>query len=201
MRYSGKSSFLSQSPDQKLIHDTTQTGSGSFTATDGPTITITPTTTRTRSTTTIEVYVSYCPDPALAGGLMNLGMNFSTSDGGTYHGGNGQTLNLTDPALTVSSTNGTSSDDNPLCNVCSNSVGICCPPTVSCENDSGKCPEMALRLSGNTINGYLIAEVMNSTAPVAGRRKVRALPRRKSDDATAAKNREKKKGRRERREF
>ena len=30
------------------------------------------------------------------------------------------------------------------------------------------------------MNGYLIAQVMNSTAPVAGRRKVRALPRKKS---------------------
>jgi hypothetical protein len=52
---------------------------------------------------------------------------------------------------------------------------------VSCDEDDGKCPQFALELSSNTLNGYLIAQVMNSTAPVAGRRKVRALPRKKLD--------------------
>jgi len=52
-------------------------------------------------------------------------------------------------------------------------VGICCPPTVECGDQDGKCPTYALENSGNTINGYLIAQVMNSTADVAGKKKVR----------------------------
>ncbi|EXJ77263.1 hypothetical protein A1O3_10421 [Capronia epimyces CBS 606.96] len=71
--------------------------------------------------------------------------------------------------------------ENALCNTCPNSVGICCPPTVECDGDDGKCPLYALENSHNTLNGYLIAQVMNSSAPVAGRKKVRALPKPKND--------------------
>lgn len=123
---------------------------------------------------------------------MRLGTNFSSSGGGSYHGANPHSFNITDPGsssstspasnFTVPTTNSSSSsDDNALCNTCPNSVGICCPPTVLCDEDDGKCPQSALELSSNTLNGYLIAQVMNSTAPVAGRRKVRALPRKKPD--------------------
>ncbi len=46
---------------------------------------------------------------------------------------------------------------------------------MACDASDGKCPIYALENSGNTINGYLIQQVVNSTAPVAGRKKVRAL--------------------------
>lgn len=189
---------------------TLQTGSGSFTATDGPAITASPTTSRTRSTTTIEVYVSYCPQPILAGAIMGLGTNFSSSsfDDAT----NPHAFNASDPNSSPVDDDNT---DNPLCQTCPNSVGVCCPPTVSCDDADGKCPEQALVLSSNTINGYLIAQVMNSTAPVAGRKKVRALPRKKKIDAAAGAaskpvagdgagenaSRDEKKRKRERREF
>lgn len=38
----------------------------------------------------------------------------------------------------------------PTCNVCSNDVGICCPPGVVCGAD-GKCPPTAVALAGFTI--------------------------------------------------
>lgn len=141
---------------------------------------------------------------------MGLGTNFSSSDAGSYHGANPHSFNVSDP-------NSSPDDniDNPLCQTCPNSVGVCCPPTVSCDDADGKCPEQALVLSSNTINGYLIAQVMNSTAPVAGRKKVRALPRKKKIDAAAGAaskpvagdgagenaSRDEKKRKRERREF
>jgi hypothetical protein len=40
----------------------------------------------------------------------------------------------------------------------------------------------ALENAGNTINGYLIQQVLNSTAPVAGRKKVRALAKKNVHD-------------------
>lgn len=170
-----------------------QTGTGVFYATDGSTITLSPSSgssTSTRRTTTIEIYVSYCPEPSLTGGLDQLASNFSSSGAGSYRGANAHSFNVSDvegaslssPSsnLTLDSNNNNSSSHNGPCITCRESVGICCPPTVQCEEPSSKCPQMALELSSNTINGYLIAQVMNSTAPVAGRRKVRALPKWKS---------------------
>ncbi|KEF58398.1 uncharacterized protein A1O9_06324, partial [Exophiala aquamarina CBS 119918] len=160
----------------------TVTGTGGFEATEGPTITLTSTTSRRAvSATTIEVYVSYCPDPAPAGGIMRLGQNFSLSGTGSYPGANRHSFNINDSDSTSSTTNSTSSSDdgNAICTTCPNSVGICCPPNVPCNEDDGKCPQFAIELSSQTINGYLIAQLMNSTAPVAGRKKVRALPRKK----------------------
>ncbi|KAK5233244.1 hypothetical protein LTR47_005741 [Exophiala xenobiotica] len=177
----------------------TLTGSGVFTATAGYTTTIlAPATTTSfaggRATKTVSVFVSYCATdlPGNAGGggsegdvINNIFGNNNTlispvlagangtdngADGG---GGGGGEINVNQ----TMSVHG--SPDNPLCNTCPNSVGICCPPTVECEDDDdgGKCPVAALEMSGNTINGYLIAQVMNSTAPVEGKRRVRGRAR------------------------
>jgi hypothetical protein len=61
-------------------------------------------------------------------------------------------------------------------------VGVCCPPTVSCDDADGKCPLYALVNSGNTINGYLIQQVVNSSAPVVGKKKIRALAKKSVDE-------------------
>ncbi|EXJ83098.1 hypothetical protein A1O1_06716 [Capronia coronata CBS 617.96] len=179
----------------------TLTGSGTFVATGPYNTTIaapitTASSSGTRAVTTVEVYVSYCPGP-MDNALLRLGTNFTgytAADGN----GNGNGSNMTSPALspdnddvnsrfivptTHSSSNSTSNNstslgiDNALCNTCPNSVGICCPPTVDCDGADGKCPLYALENSHNTLNGYLIAQVLNSSAPVAGRKKVRALPK------------------------
>ncbi|KAK5453493.1 hypothetical protein LTS15_006678 [Exophiala xenobiotica] len=176
----------------------TLTGSGVFTATGGYTTTIlAPATTTSfasgRATKTVSVFVSYCATdmPGNAGG--------GGSEGDVINNIFGNNNTLISPVL--AGANGTSgadgggagggeinanqtmsvhgSPDNALCNTCPNSVGICCPPTVECEDDDygGKCPVAALEMSGNTINGYLIAQVMNSTAPVEGKRRVRGRAR------------------------
>jgi len=177
----------------KLIIIGLQTGTGSFEATEGPTITLTSSTSTRRavSTTTIEVYVSYCPDPALVSGLMRLGQNFSSSGAGGYREPDTPSFNISSisnsssPVMnTTSSSDGDSYDP---CNVCPNSVGLCCPPGVPCDED-GKCPWYAIERSSQSINGYLIAQVMNSTAPVAGRKKVRALPKKKLSEITGRKS-------------
>ncbi|KIW74068.1 hypothetical protein Z517_12478 [Fonsecaea pedrosoi CBS 271.37] len=161
------------------------TGSGTFVATTGSPVIVSPSTTPTptsRPIRTVSVYLSYCPDDAGGtNGMLRLAgadsSNVTRGDGA----GDGMTYsNTTSRYSSPSSSNssfplGNSTDANPLCQTCPNSVGICCPPTVYCSADDGKCPLYALENSGNTINGYLIAQVMNSSAPVAGRRKVRAL--------------------------
>ncbi|KAK5259206.1 hypothetical protein LTR20_006551 [Exophiala xenobiotica] len=173
----------------------TLTGSGVFTATAGYTTTIlAPATTTSfaggRATKTVSVFVSYCATdlPGNAGGgsegdvINNIFGNNNTvispvlaGANGTNgaDGGGGGEIN----GNQTMSVHG--SLDNALCNTCPNSVGICCPPTVECEDDDdgGKCPVAALEMSGNTINGYLIAQVMNSTAPVEGKRRVRGRAR------------------------
>lgn len=40
--------------------------------------------------------------------------------------------------------------DSPLCNVCRNDIGICCPPGIVCGSD-GKCPSTAVANAGFTI--------------------------------------------------
>ncbi len=119
--------------------------------------------------TTVEVYVSYCPTSAAYDMALRFGGNFTSP---------AVNNNLMAPSNSSSGRNSSSSTrETSLCNQCPNSVGICCPPTVQCDANDGKCPLYALENSGNTINGYLIAQVMNSTAPVAGRKKARARVR------------------------
>ena len=106
--------------------------------------------------------------------MMKFGSNLTSGSGST---GNRLLANGTDVANPNFTHPTQPSSNNPLCNTCSNSVGICCPPTVECDDSDGKCPLYALEMSHNTLNGYLIAQVMNSSAPVAGRKKMRALVR------------------------
>lgn len=151
---------------------------------------VTSSSSSSRSVKTIEVYVSYCPLP-VADSPFRLDTNSSATS-------NALGTNTTDPSTASGSDSGSNSTisaqlgaDNALCNTCPNSVGICCPPTVECDDSDGKCPQYALELSHNTINGYLIAQVMNSTAPVSGRRKLRALVRSRHDEAELREAREK----------
>ncbi|OCT48492.1 hypothetical protein CLCR_03890 [Cladophialophora carrionii] len=163
----------------------TITGSGYFSATAGSPVLVTPSSTA-RPTRTISVYLSYCPAPTAgtsADSMFRLASSYNTTQGISPAIAN---LNGTSP-YTNSTANSTFAlnstvNANPLCQVCPNSVGVCCPPTVSCSADDGKCPLFALENSGNMINGYLIQQVVNSSAPVAGRRKVRALDKRNVHD-------------------
>ncbi|OQV09420.1 hypothetical protein CLAIMM_13545 isoform 2 [Cladophialophora immunda] len=180
------------------------TGSGTFVATTGSPVVISPSTTPTptsRLTKTVSVYLSYCPDPMGVNDMLRLagGSGGGVSSNMTSSSPSGAYPNSTAPYSSLHSNStlstGNSTGPNPLCQTCPNSVGICCPPTVHCSADDGKCPLYALENSGNTINGYLIAQVMNSSAPVAGRKKVRALEKKtnhsnpgrgeESHDATA----------------
>ncbi|ETI20579.1 hypothetical protein G647_08617 [Cladophialophora carrionii CBS 160.54] len=163
----------------------TITGSGYFSATAGSPVLVTPSSTA-RPTRTISIYLSYCPDPTAGAGadsMFRLASSYNTTQGISPAI---PSLNDTSP-YTNSNANSTFAlnstiDTNPLCQVCPNSVGVCCPPTVSCSADDGKCPLFALENSGNMINGYLIQQVVNSSAPVAGRRKVRALDKKNVHD-------------------
>lgn len=171
-----------------------ETGSGTFVATQGYTTTIaapvaTASVSASRPVTSVIVYLSYCPTNSMdGGGMLQLASNASATSLPSTSPSNGSTGSTSLLSATYNFNN--TNSDNPLCNQCPNSVGICCPPTVSCSQDDGKCPQRALELSHNTINGYLIAQVMNSTAPVAGRKKVRALvrpsPPSPDDEAAAA---------------
>ncbi|KIX96397.1 uncharacterized protein Z520_07663 [Fonsecaea multimorphosa CBS 102226] len=157
----------------------TLTGSGTFVATTGSPILVSPSTTPTPSSRpikTVSVYLSYCPEPMGANDILRLagGSNMTsppTSSNTTLPYYSSPSSSSSNTTLLANNSTGT----NPLCQTCPNTVGVCCPPTVRCQADDGKCPLYALENSGNTINGYLIAQVMNSSAPVAGRKKVRAL--------------------------
>ncbi|KAL6241684.1 hypothetical protein RBB50_011466 [Rhinocladiella similis] len=156
----------------------TLTGSGAFTATEGYTTTIlAPVTTSSapsaRPTKTVSVFVSYCAaDSNNQQG--NIIINIF---------GNNNTLMSPSVASNGSdmvSISNVGSADNALCNACPNSAGICCPPGVTCDEEDGKCPQHAVEKAGYTINGYLIPQVMNSSAPVEGQRRHMARVRVKS---------------------
>ncbi|KAK4947572.1 hypothetical protein LTR10_013518 [Elasticomyces elasticus] len=147
---------------------------GTFVATGGSTTTIlVPTSTPSK---TVSVFVSYCP--TVMSDMPLFRANTSTSP-----------ANIDDNSNYTVPTH--PEGDNPLCNQCQNSAGICCPPTVECGDQDGKCPTYALENSGNTINGYLIAQVMNSTADVAGKKKVRKRVRSTADENTQDRTRRK----------
>ncbi|KIW62804.1 hypothetical protein PV04_10935 [Phialophora macrospora] len=169
----------------------TITGSGYFSATAGSPVLVTPSSTA-RPTRTVSVYLSYCPASTAGAGADSIFRLASSSNTTDLISPVKLDLNGTSPLGYTSpypnwNSNSTSASNstinpNPLCQVCPNSVGVCCPPTVSCSADDGKCPLLALENSGNTINGYLIQQVLNSSAPVAGRKRVRALAKRNVHD-------------------
>ncbi|KIW14316.1 hypothetical protein PV08_07098 [Exophiala spinifera] len=191
----------------------TLTGSGVFTATEGYTTTIlapvitSSVASSTRPTKTVSVFVSYCAgdsnnQPGGGGDIIiNIFGNNNTlvSSPGRVSSDGSDIVNISIFG---------SSSDNALCNVCPNSAGICCPPGVTCDDDDGKCPLYAVERAGNTINGYLIPQVMNSSAPVDGQRRHMARVRVKSReekeretemDSKGARERAKKMGQQQRR--
>ena len=136
------------------------TGTGVFTISEPFTTTVTP-----GATPTVNVYVSYCPPEAGGAGagynpLLRLASNFT--DGAAYNkyalspvlaGGNYTQLNTTG--------NGTSLD-NPLCHVCPEDSGICCPLATDCGSD-GHCPWTALQNCGYARFGFNLVDVHNSS--------------------------------------
>ncbi|KIW93374.1 uncharacterized protein Z519_05979 [Cladophialophora bantiana CBS 173.52] len=161
----------------------TLTGSGTFVATSGSPVVITPSTTPTptsRPIRTVSVYLSHCPESTMGtNDILRLasGSNVTSFSRPNFNMISSSSSSTNSTVLPASN----STVGNPLCQTCPNSVGICCPPTVHCSADDGKCPLYALENSGNTINGYLIAQVMNSSAPVAGRKKIRALEKKRDN--------------------
>lgn len=153
----------------------TITGYGTFTISEPYTMTTTP----DMQPTTVNVYVSYCP-PDLGGAnqLLRLSGNFSDEADGTSPATdpNDSLYNLTSPyynnryalfsAMPFSnSTNGTSTNstlDNPLCHVCPQDSGICCPPFTNCGAD-GHCPWTALEGCGYARFGVNIVDRDNSS--------------------------------------
>jgi hypothetical protein len=131
-----------------------------------------------RPTRTVSVYLSYCADTTGNAG----GGNYRLDLDGDANSTQVASLHLNNTLPDSPSSRSNSTLGSPLCQVCPESVGVCCPPTVSCSTADGKCPLYALENGGNMINGYLIQQVTNSTAPVAGRKKVRALPKGSGDD-------------------
>jgi hypothetical protein len=119
-----------------------------------------PTQTASSSQTTIEVYVSYCPTTLPAGALPRLGSNFSSPeylvDAALQ---NGTDLNSTLSGL--SSTNSTQPDDGiPLCKVCPESAGVCCPLDVECDHLK-KCPWEAMKGMGCVTHGDFLVNGRN----------------------------------------
>jgi hypothetical protein len=126
-----------------------QIGTGTFTAT-GP---YTKTLSLAPAQATVEVFVSYCP----------------TNDNGLARPAG----NLTSPAVvfyypvpsnsTLGDSNSTAIDDtldNPLCHICPNDSGICCPLGSTCGGD-GHCPYEALIGSGYILQGYNVVAAKN----------------------------------------
>lgn len=72
--------------------------------------------------------------------------------------------NLTGPfaLLNTTSTNSTNGTAGPLCAICPQDSGICCPPTSRCGGD-GHCPWHALEACGYARFGVNIVDVRNSS--------------------------------------
>jgi hypothetical protein len=192
-RFDGCGTLVSCSFTQTFLPLIThcKTGTGYFSATLGSPVLISPVPTSTSSslsstslpstnstssgpTKTVSVYLSYCPAGTDAASLNRVA---SSSDNSTspYHITSDilNTFNQTSPANHTTPQNSTF---DPLCQSCPNTAGVCCPPTVSCSPDDGKCPDYAMENSGYTLNGYLKVLVVNSTGVhVEGKKKVRAL--------------------------
>lgn len=155
-------------------------GSGTFTVSEPLTTTVTPS-----PTPTLNVYISYCPpDPMGQNPLMRLAGNFSSTsptspkiveavgiDGNgsaAYPGVSTQNRYLQDALLNGSGNftylNGTNSSlANPLCHICPEDSGICCPLYTDCGAD-GHCPWTALEGSGYARFGVNLVDVRNSSS-------------------------------------
>lgn len=130
-----------------------QIGTGTFTATGPYTTTIYQTVAPNKGT--IEVYVSYCPAneegiPRIAGNLTSPAtVSYSPTASNSSSGSDNETT--LDDGLS-----------NPLCNVCENDSGTCCPPSSTCGADR-HCPWNALVGSGYVLGGLNVVAVKNSS--------------------------------------
>lgn len=159
-------------------------GSGAFTLTGPPTNL--PTVTARK---TVNVYVSYCPDDNLGGGsvarIAQYAAGGNVSDGtsddpdslpedaAAHNSTTGPNYrldaifaNTTTPALN-NSTASNSTQKNPLCHICPNDSGICCPLFTDCGSD-GHCPYQALLGAGYVKFGVNIVEMANSSSGIGG---------------------------------
>ena len=125
-----------------------QIGTGTFAATGPYTTTIYQTIAPNQDT--VEVYVSYCPTsdnrmPRIAGNLTSSAVShYPTASNLTSDTSNGTTL------------------DNPLCNICPNDSGTCCPPETTCGTQ-GHCPWGALMGAGYVLGGFNVVAAKNSS--------------------------------------
>lgn len=129
------------------------TGTGTFTVSEPFTTTVTP-------TPTVNVYVSYCPDPMAQNPLMRMAGNVSDpnaylryAQSPTLAGGNYTQLNATGNSTML---------DNPLCHVCPEDSGMCCPLGSDCGSD-GHCPWTALEGCGYARFGVNLVDMRNSS--------------------------------------
>lgn len=130
------------------------TGTGTFTVCEPFTTTVMP-------EPTVNVYVSYCPPDSMAQNpLMRMAGNVSDPDAYLRYatspvlaGGNYTQLNFTGNSTML---------DNPLCHVCPEDSGICCPLGSDCGSD-GHCPWTALEGSGYARFGVNLVAMKNSS--------------------------------------
>lgn len=136
------------------------------------------------ATPTVNVYISYCPPDPL-NPLLRLAGNFSESatspanvdpellDVDAAGSGNGSLpyryaqdalLNSSPGNFTGGGANSTNSSmvGNPLCHVCPQDSGICCPLYTDCGAD-GHCPWTALVACGYARFGFNLVDVRNSS--------------------------------------
>lgn len=154
------------------------TGSGTFTISEPYTTTVTPS-----ATPTVNIYISYCPpDPLKQNQLLRIASNLtSTSPANGGIDGNGsasypdlsaQNRYTQDALLNVNgssnytqlnTTNSNSTLTNPLCHICPQDSGICCPLFTDCGAD-GHCPWTALEACGYARFGVNLVDMRNSSS-------------------------------------
>lgn len=130
-----------------------QIGTGTFTA-NGP-YTTTSYMTVAPNQGTVEVYVSYCPTNE--NGIPRIAGNLSSPATVSYYPIAGNS--------SLTSSNETTLDDrldNPLCHVCNNDSGTCCPLGSTCGAD-GHCPWVALVGAGYVLSGLNVVAAKNGS--------------------------------------
>lgn len=130
-----------------------QIGTGTFTAT-GP-YTTTSYLTVAPNQGTVEVYISYCP--TLGDGIPRIAGNLSSPATVSYY-----PIALNSSSIDSNTTMLDDRLDNPLCHICNNDSGTCCPLTSNCGAD-GHCPWNALMGSGYVLGGLNVVAMQNST--------------------------------------
>lgn len=130
-----------------------QIGTGTFTA-NGP-YTTTSYVTAAPNQGAVEVYMSYCPTNE--NGIPRIAGSFSSPAIVSYYP-------LATNSLSDSSNTTTPDDrlDNPLCHICDNDSGTCCPLGSTCAAD-GHCPWNALVGAGYVLSGLNVVAVRNGS--------------------------------------